>query len=110
ASDGLLSSQDVDRELVEAHGECVDVRVVRNDLVGESDVGFVERASRLLDRLLDEGGDLDESRLYLLKFLLEHCAHYGGPLNLFVRRMSVATAVIVRFIVPSRGEQSMIDD
>ena len=55
--------------------------VVRDDGLGEADVGLVERAGRVLDRVGDEGGDLDEAILHLAQLLLEHLAHAVDPLD-----------------------------
>ena len=49
--------------------------VVLDALLGEGDVGLVERPRRLVDRRRDEFGDLDETVLHLAEFLLEYFAH-----------------------------------
>lgn len=75
ARDRSLTGEDVDRQLVEADRQLVDARVARDDLLGERDVGVVERLGRLLDRDLDESRDLDEAVLDFGQLLLENFAH-----------------------------------
>ena len=51
--------------------------VVGDDVLGERDVGLVERLRRVLDREDDELRDLDQAVLNLGQLLLEYFAHGG---------------------------------
>lgn len=78
ASDRLLPGEDRDRQLVERLRALVDEVVVGDDLLGQAHVRLVERTGGLVDRLGDEGRDLDESVLHLAQFLLEHLTHVSS--------------------------------
>ena len=66
-----------DAELVE-RSEPVD-RTLAHDLLGERDVGVVERTRRTSHRVGDERRDLDEPFLHLAQLLLEYLAHVLPP-------------------------------
>ena len=86
----------------------VDAVVVGDHLLGEAHVGLVERPRRLLDRIGDEVGDLDEPVLHLAQFLLEHLTHERNPCLLGPARGTRATGSIrPRVIFPAPGEQQV---
>ena len=94
AGDGLLTREDLDRELVQRDGLLVDDGVGLDDLLGEGDVARAERARRLLDRGRHELGDLDEPILDVLQRLMENFAH--STLFLSAARVSATSAIVVR--------------
>ena len=85
-SDRLLSGQNLDRQLVERDGGGIDAAVLLDHALGECDIRLPERGRRVLDRVGNEGRDLDEPLLNLSQLLLEHLAH----LNQFLSRVAVS--------------------
>jgi len=80
AGDRLLTSEDLDRQLIQCDRLVVDRLVGFDDLFGKGDVAGAEGAGGLVDRLRDQLGDLDETRLHVLERLVEHFAHERASL------------------------------
>lgn len=81
ASDGLLTSQNVDREFIQLDSSRIDLVVIGDHLLSERHIRLVESASRIFDGHRNEGRDLDEPVLHLSQFLLEYFAHSSSPFD-----------------------------